>query len=147
MRRPTPMPDGQANLYRRRLNGIEPPTELQKTKKIFIPGETPNPTRKKAISISTAGTRLASAHFPRDRAPSELSTCSAMDGSGPPPYSSPSPDSKHFPFTADTRPTSLMASTTSSKEVPRAQLHLCCVAHFATGSNRTTNTFTQDSAA
>src|ERR1051325_8432379 len=147
MQKPAPMLAGQESLCRQKHNGTGQRTELLKAKKIFTPGEKPNPTRKKAISISTAGTRLASAHFLRDRAPLELSTCSAMDGSGPPPFSSPSLDSKHFPSTADTRPTSLMASTTLSKEAPRAQLLLCCVAHFATGSNPTTNTFTQDSAA
>src|SRR5262249_21642221 len=128
-------------------NGIAQPTELLKVANKFTPGGTRNQTRKKAILISTAGTQLASGHFLRDRAPLELSTYSAMDGSGPPLCSSHSPASKHFLSTADTRPTSLMASTTLSREVPHAQLLLCCVAHFATGFNRTTNTFTQDSAA
>src|ERR1051325_1274050 len=141
------MLDGQESHCLRKPNGTGQGTELLKVLKELIPGETQNQTRIKAISISTAGTLHASAHFHRDRAPSELSTCWAMDGSGPPHYSSPSPALKHFPSTADTPPISLMASTTSSKEAPRAPLHLCCDAHFATGFNRTTNTFTQDSAA
>src|SRR5437667_12388654 len=141
------MPAGQENPCLLKPNGTARRTELLKVPKEPIPGEVQNQTRTKATLIFTAGTPHASAHFHKDRAPSEFSTCWAMDGSGPPACSSPSPDSKHFPFTAATRQISLMASTTSSKEAPRARPPLCCAAHFATGFNRTTNTFTQGSVA